>query len=362
MRTPRDSTDPRRGATLTPMAPLAVTMDVSGLLLPALGMHLDPLRDVSVAFASHAHADHAGGAGAGMLIATPETIALLEARRGAKLAGARPLAFGESIELPMATGGARGTARLTLAPAGHVLGAAQLVVDHAGGRLVYTGDYRSGGGRTHQAGVPVACDELILESTFALPIFRFPPRAPTIDALAAWCRARLDARETPVLLAYALGKSQELAAELTARGLAVVAHGAAYKMCEAYESLGVEVGVRQGGVRPYAEQPKKKRIEAVVIVPPGAEVRMLRARAEWRVAYVSGWALLDASLEQRRADAGFALSDHADSDDLVATARASGASRVYATHGDAAILAKLLAREGIDAAALESPPLDAETS
>ena len=349
------STARRVGGTLTPMTALAVTVDASGLLLPALGLHLDPVRDVPLAFASHAHGDHAGGAGAGTLLATRETIALLEARRGAKLAGARPLGFGESIDLAL-EGGA--VARATLEPAGHVLGAAQLVVDHPRGRLVYTGDYRTGAGRTHAAGAPIACDELIIESTFALPIFRFPPRSEALDAVATWCRARLDAEETPVLLAYALGKAQELAAELTARGFAVVAHGAAYKMCEAYEALGVEVGVRAGGVSPYGEQPKKKRIEAVVIVPPGAEVRMLRARAEWRVAYVSGWALLDASVEQRRADAGFVFSDHADSDDLVATARTTGAKRVYATHGDARALAKLLAREGIDAVALEASPID----
>src|SRR5207302_5380297 len=110
--------------------------------------------------------------------------ALIQARRGEGPLGARCIGWDDAIELPLVSGG---TARLTIAPAGHVLGAAQLVIDHPGGRAVYTGDYQSGGGATHAAGAPVACDELVLESTFALPIFRFPDREATRAKLVEWC-------------------------------------------------------------------------------------------------------------------------------------------------------------------------------
>jgi Cft2 family RNA processing exonuclease len=335
---------------------LDVEASGAGLYLPALDLWLDPASDVPAAFVSHAHADHAR-ARCGRTLASRETIALLEARRGEAIAGAEPLALGDAIERPMAAGG---TARLTIVPAGHVLGAAQIVIDHPGGRFVYTGDYQSGGGTTHAAGAPVPCDELVIESTYALPIFRFPDRRATLDALVAWCGARLDAGETPVVVAYALGKSQEIARACADAGLTVIAHGATYKACTVYEALGVDVGLRRGALRAYAdEKPARgKGLGAVLLVPPGSGP-MFRARKEARVAYASGWALLDAAVERQRADAAFVLSDHADHDDLMATARASGASRVRPTHGDASNFAELLRCEGFDAAPIELPSLDA---
>ncbi len=361
----------------------SVVMDAAGLYLPALDLHLDPTRPVRRAFLSHAHGDHAAGLASGTVLASPETLALLETRTRTKALGAHAIGWGETAALTF-EGAA---AELRIAPAGHMLGAAQLVVDVGGKRLVYTGDYRSGPGTTHGIGAPVPCDELVIESTFALPIFAFPDRDATRASIVAWCRETLASGATPVLLAHALGKAQVLTVDLAAAGIPVVAHGAAYRMCEAYEALGVDVGIARGLVAPYAslarddaatnalEGGKKKAKRAprtaptsVVIVPPyasrmlrdkGDEGAELRASArEVRVALVSGWALLDAPLEQRRADAGFALSDHADHDDLVATALATGARRVYATHGNAAALARALTLRGVDAVALDAPPTD----
>jgi len=342
----------------------AVTLTEAGLYVPEVDLHLDPHAPVRRAFVSHAHADHAAGLASGEVYGSPETLALLATRARAPLAGARPIAWDGAAELA----GAHGTVRLTLQAAGHVLGAAQLVVDRPSGRLAYTGDYRSGSGRTHATGSPVRCDELVLESTFALPIFRWPDRAATVAEVVAFCRAALLAGETPVLLAWALGKAQELCAELVHEGLSVVAHGAVLRMCEAYEALGVPVGVAAGGVTPYARWKEasagkgraRREPREVLILPPHDGPRMLRskdARAS-RVALVSGWAVIDAQLEQRRAEAGFALSDHADTDDLVATARASGARRVVTVHGDAAALARVLSLAGIEATALDTPALD----
>lgn len=257
-------------------------------------MHLDPTGDVPLAFVSHAHAAHADASAE--IVASPETIADIERRRGAPLPNARALAWQERIERPLASGA---TAKLSLAPSGYMRGAAQLVVDHPGGRFVYTGDV---GGEGFEV---VACDELVIESTYALPIFRFPPRARELDALASYCRANASA----VVLAE---DEDAIAAELGARGV-------------------------QARVVSLRERP---------------------AKTKGKIALASGAALLDAVVERRRADAAFVVSSHADSDALVAIAEKTGARHVIATHGDAVVLAKLLAEHGIEAYAIELPPID----
>lgn len=348
--------------------PLEVTRDEAGLYLPALDLHLDPARAVRRAFVSHAHADHASTesvCGSREVYASRETAALLEARSREKVAGARVMAWdgdGAAMELTLGAEHGGGAARVTIAPAGHVLGAAQLVVDHPGGRLVYTGDYQSGAGCTHAAGAPVACDELVIESTFALPIFRFPDRAATRARIVAFCEETLGAGGLPVLLAYSLGKAQELVHALVAAGVPVVAHGAVYRVCQAYEALGVPLGLAEGKVTAYAERTKKEKgkLEGVLVAPPRARATpMIKKRSNAVVAYVSGWALLDAAVERHRAHRGFALSDHADHDDLVATARATGARRVVATLGaDAAVLARVLASRDVATSVIDVQALD----
>ncbi len=331
-------------------------MTAEGLYLPALDLHLDPRREVRRAFISHAHADHVGGRAGGEVFASAETASLVAARADEPLVATAVMEWDASTELPVVSSHGGGTARLSIAPAGHVLGAAQLVIDHPGGRFVYTGDYQSGAGLTHTVGAPVACDQMVIESTFALPIFVFPDRA----------LVRAVAREgkLPVVLAYALGKSQEVVRALLDAKLPVVLHGAVHRVCEAYEALGVDLGIGDGRVVPYAEEKKKekrgKRLEgAVLVAPPNAFANpMIKGRTNARVAFVSGWALLDASIEQRRADAGFVLSDHADHDDLVATVRASGARVVHTTFGDAEVLAGFVSSTTVTATALAAPSID----
>lgn len=335
-----------------------------GLYLAAIDLYLDPDRAVRGAFVSHAHADHTAAdlSGFGAILASPETLALIEARRASRPDVARALGWDETIEVPIDRAYGGGTARLGIAPAGHILGAAQLVIDHPRGRLVYTGDYRTGPGETHATGAPIACDELIVECTFGLPIFRFPPREQVLGSIVAWCRARIADGETPVLLGYALGKSQALVRACLDQGLPVVAHGAVYRMCAAYESLGVPMGVGSGALRPYADE-KKRKNEAphVLVVPPQAQSQpMIRKRKDARVAYCSGWALVDAAIEQRRADAGFALSDHADYDDLMTTIAKTGARHVYVTHGDdVETFAHLVGLQGVAVTPLGIAPIDA---
>jgi putative mRNA 3-end processing factor len=330
---------------------LEVVVRPEGLFLPALSLYLDPDRPVARAFVSHAHGDHTAGSESGTVFASPETLSLVAARRG-PVPGEVPIGWDESVEMD--------GMRVSIAPAGHVLGAAQLVIDHAGGRFVYTGDYRTGGGATHAIGAPVACDTLCIETTFALPIFRWPDRERTMAELIEWCRSVLENGETPVLLAYALGKSQALVHALFAAGLPVIVHGAIQRVCAAYEALGIDMGIRDGRLSAYVEEKKKGKLRGVLIMPPTAiGLPIVKQRKGIKVAYVSGFAIVDASIERHRADRGFVLSDHADFDDLVATVRASGARFVYATHGEASPFAEWLKTQGITAKALQMHAIDA---
>ncbi|MDP9150154.1 MAG: hypothetical protein M3O36_09475, partial [Myxococcota bacterium] len=224
---------------------LGIGADDGGLRLEALGLWLDPTLARPMAFMSHAHATRATGSAC--VLASPETIAIAR-ELGAPLHGARSIGWGEAVELPLARAFGGGKARLSLAPAGHMLGAAQLVVEHPGGRLVYAGDWSPHADATHPAGVAVGCDELIVTATFALPIFRFDAYATTLGAIVDFCAARLGAERTPVVLARSPGPAQAIARELLLRGLPVAAHEDVRRAALVYETLGVSIGsLREDG-------------------------------------------------------------------------------------------------------------------
>jgi Cft2 family RNA processing exonuclease len=317
-----------------------------GLYLPAIDLHLDPHTSVARAFISHAHADHSatrkpdtrGSTAPELHIASRETAALLNARYGDEMGGIQALAWGESMQV--------GDARVWLAPAGHILGAAALVMETKDGTLVYTGDTKPGAGLTHPAAALPQCDVLVMESTFGLPIFTFPSDADNHAALVQFARETLSAGETPVILAYALGKSQEIAQLLGSNGIHVRAHGATTKLNEVYRSLGVDLPL----VRPYARDDDGP--PGAILVPPrerfGGMFKRNRSKGI-RVAYVSGWALFDSSRERFDADLQVPLSDHASFAELDATVDACKPGRVWVTHGYSAAYSRHLRQRGIAA-------------
>jgi putative mRNA 3-end processing factor len=359
-----------------PGGPLGLEETKDGLVLRALGLALDPVRPAARAFVSHVHAALPNAES----IASRETLGLMEALSLAEASSSVVLEWGESLELPVDRAYGGGTARLTLAHAGHVLGGAQLLIDHPRGRLVYTGDWSGERAAGHAAGDVAPCDELVVNSTFALPIFRFPPFAQTMAALVDWCAARLADGARPIVLAQTPGPAQSIARALAARGLAVEAEERVLRTCLAYEALGCPIGP----VRPASDPPT----DAVFVAPPGARstappgarstappgarltapsgARSTAPRGTPRrssaVAYASGWALLDAAVDQKRADAAFVLADLADFDSLVAMVEATGAKRVHAVRGDAGVFARSLRARGIDAGAIELPAIDDRAS
>jgi len=316
---------------------MRVEATAAGLYLPDVGLHLDPASPVAYAAVSHGHGDHARAL-PGRMWATPETAAIVRVRLGETetvVAGYRePL----DLRLP-----GHAPARLTFFSAGHVLGSAGILVESGGERLFYTGDVKLASSLTCAPADIPECDDLLIESTFGLPVFRFPEVEETRAMIVALARDALAADETPVFLGYALGKGPEIARILGDAGIPVSLHGAVWKMAEIYARFGVSLG---GAVRYEAGGSAGKAL----VVPPSCRTHPMIAKLKRsRIVAVTGWALLDASHDRYGAQALVALSDHAGYEDLLRIVALSGARRVRTLHGFAPSLARVLALGGMDA-------------
>jgi len=313
-----------------------VELHRGGLRVVDTALHLDATRRVECAFVSHAHGDHI--ARHDRTIATAATLALLRHRLGTPRRG-------KGEQLPASHRAPFGLGELTLElfPAGHVLGSAQLRVTRGGVALGYSGDLCTEPTEAAEPAEVMPCDVLVLESTFGLPRYVFPPKAEVLAQVRAFVDAALSGGATPVLLGYALGKAQEILKHLGERGYACRAHPTVHAVNRVYEEQGVALpNVRLLG----PEGPD--RGEVVVCPPHLARSTAMRGVRERRTAVLSGWAV-DGARYFRGVDAAFPLSDHADYPSLLAYARATGAGRVYTVHGQADAFAAALRREGIRA-------------
>jgi len=303
------------------------------------GLYLDARKKRPCAFVSHAHADHLGRHE--RTIATRATAALARHRLGERKGSeVLPAAYREPFGL--------GELTLELFPAGHVLGSAQIRITLPGGLTVgYTGDLCTEPTRTAEAAEVMPCDVLLMESTFGLPRYVFPPKEEVLDAVKRFVDDALSDGATPVLLGYSLGKAQEVLKHFGELGYPCRAHPTVHAVNEVY----VEQGIPLPNVRLLG--PEGPSPGEVVVAPPqlarSSVISRIRPR---RTAVLTGWAV-DGAPWFRGVDASFPLSDHADFPSLVRYARATGASRVFTLHGHAAPLAKELRREGIRADPLE---------
>lgn len=330
--------------------PALVEVTDAGLYCAAGDFFVDPWRRVGRAVITHAHADHARSGCDRYLCAAPGKT-VLRTRMGAS-ATIDGLRYGESTSI-------NGVA-VSLHPAGHVLGSAQVRIEHRGETWVVTGDYKLQADPTCAAFEPVRCDVFVTESTFGLPVYRWPEPAAVAAEIDGWWRANAAAGRTSVILAYALGKAQRLAAVVDPAIGPIVAHGAVMKLVEAYRAAGVRL--------PSIDRvpPRARRVgggRALVIAPPSVQGgSWLRMFGESSVAVASGWMTVRGIRRRRGVEKGFVVSDHADFPGLLAAVEASGARRVLVTHGFADVLARFLRERGLDAAPLatrftgEAPP------
>jgi len=319
-----------------------LTVRPEGLYCVPGDFFIDPIRPVPRAVITHAHSDHARP-GHDAVLATRETLALMDSRMGEGQSGRtqQPLRPGETIAL--------GGVTLRLAPAGHVLGSAQVVMEYQSSRAVVSGDYKRAPDPTCAPFEPVPCDVFVTEATFALPVFTHPPAAgeaaKILESLA------LFPDRTHVVGAYSLGKSQRVIALL--RGLGwdkpIYLHGALIPMCNVYCSLGIDLG----DLRPATVANKAELAGQIVIAPPSAIAdRWARRLTEPVTALASGWMRV-----RQRARAGgielpLVISDHADWPELLQTIDDVGAPEVWVTHGNEEALIHAITQRGYRGRAL----------
>ena len=296
-------------------------LDGAGLCCAPGGFHVDPVRPVERAIVTHGHSDHARP-GHGVVLATPETIAIMQARLGPAAAGSfQALRYGE----PLAMGGVT----VRLAPAGHILGSAQVVIEHQGRRAVISGDYKHRPDPTAARFELVRCDLFVTEATFGLPVFRFEPDAREIGRLLASLEAFPE--RAHLIGAYGLGKTQRLIALLRAAGYdrSIWLHGALASMCDLYRELGVDLG-RLALVSDAAT----KLPGEIVLCPPSAlQDRWTRRLTDPVTAFASGWMRVRARARQRGVELPLVISDHCDWPELVETIGDTGAEEIWVTHG-----------------------------
>lgn len=290
-----------------------------GIYLRPANAWIDPARPKPRALITHGHSDHAR-AGHGAVLATPETVAIMECRYGPQ--AAQPIAYDERIRI--------GEAEVRFVPAGHVLGSAQIVVEYDGERVVVSGDYKRRPDPTCVAFVPVPCDIFITEATFGLPVFRHPDTGSEIDRLLH--RLYADPGRCVLVGAYALGKAQRIICELRNRGhdQPIYFHGAMERLNQLYESFGVPLGE----LRHAATATKAEMIGHIVICPPAAlNDRWSRRLPDPVTAMASGWMRIRQRARQRNVELPLVISDHADWDELTSTIREIEPSEVWITHG-----------------------------
>ena len=290
-----------------------------GIYVPAADIWIDPSRPQKQALVTHGHADHAR-AGHGAVWATAETLAIMDVRYGPQTG--HPVAYGEPVRF--------GDVSARFVPAGHVLGSAQIVLEHAGETVVISGDYKRRPDPTCPAFEPVPCDIFITEATFGLPVFRHPD---TADEIAKIRDAHAANPDRCVLVgAYALGKAQRVITELRAAGhdAPLYIHGALQRLCDLYQDHGVELGE----LRPATDTPKEEMRGAIVLAPPSAlNDRWSRRLPDPITAMASGWMRVRQRARQRNVELPLILSDHADWDELTGTLEELRPQEVWVTHG-----------------------------
>jgi putative mRNA 3-end processing factor len=331
-------------------------MDLDWLRVTPRGLYcvpgdffIDPASAVPRAVITHGHGDHARP-GHGHVLATPETIAIMRRRMGESAGGAlEPMRYGETRD--------RGGVSLRLVPAGHILGSAQVVLDHRGTRVVVSGDYKRRPDPTCPPFEPTPCDIFITEATFGLPVFRHPDDAGEIDRLLH--SVALFPERCHLVGVYALGKCQRVLALLRRQGYEapVYLHGALAPMVELYESLGVALGP----VLPVAGVARGELAGKIVLAPPSSALEpWARRLPDPVVGLASGWMRIRQRAKQRGVELPLVISDHADWDELLLTIRELAPSEIWVTHGAEDALVRQAGLMGFAARPLSLAGFDAE--
>jgi putative mRNA 3-end processing factor len=317
---------------------MLVEPTASGLYCAAGRFHIDPWQPVERAVITHAHGDHLR-AGSLAYLCSEAALRLVQHRLPVDVV-LESVPYGQPIDI--------NGVRVSLHPAGHILGSSQVRLEHRGEVWVASGDYKRSPDPTCAPFEPVRCHTFITEATFALPIFRWDPPSRTVAEICAWWDEMRAAGRPAVLFGYALGKAQRVLAELAhCTDRTIFVHGALVDLTDAYRAAGITLPA----IARATEAARGKSFAGELIVAPlsARGSTWMRRFGDHSSAFASGWMRIRGARRRRGYDRGFALSDHADWDALLQTVEETGAERVFVTHGYTHQLARALGERGFDA-------------
>jgi putative mRNA 3-end processing factor len=312
-----------------------------GLCCPQGQFYIDPWKPVDKAIITHAHSDHARW-GNREYLCHHQTKPLLQLRLGDN--PYQSMEWGETISM--------NGVNVSLHPAGHIIGSSQVRIEHKGEVWVVSGDYKLENDGLSGQFEPVKCNTFITESTFGLPIYNWKPQDEIFASISSWIAKNKEQQKTSVLLGYSLGKAQRLLLCVKEITDTIFAHGAIYNTHQALVQAGWNL---PPVIRITPEMSKDTFKSGVVLAPSGADGSpWIRRFTPYAVGVCSGWMKVRGNVRRRNADAGFALSDHADWNGLQETVAATGCEKVFVTHGFQAAFSRYLNEKGIAAAEVKT--------
>lgn len=307
----------------------------NGFFLPDYGIAMDASHpEAGVVCITHAHADHMPRDRTCKVYASDPTVKLMHER------GFRGEAVSPQYEDPVEIG----NVRITLYPAGHILGSAMFFIETDEGSLLYTGDYRAPASpATEGFTIPENIDYFLTEATFGLPIYRWKSHDELAEEIRTFALTSLDDGYTPVFLGYNLGKAQEIMHMLAPLDLPVQIHGAGFKLSEVYSNEGWDLGN-------YSSYDRASCKDKILVTPSSALAGGFASNVKKkRIAYCSGWAALESRRTQLNVDKMIPLSDHIDFFELVSLCKKIDPKKVYITHTpNPQVLQHFLDNEGIN--------------
>lgn len=312
-----------------------------GLYCSAGDFYIDPWRPVNHAVITHAHSDHARW-GSTHYLCHEDTFPILRLRLGN--INVQAIAWGDPVY--------KNGVKISLHPAGHIIGSSQIRVEYKGEICVISGDYKTEADGLSGNFEAIRCHTFITESTFALPIYQWEAQPKMFDSIGQWISNNQQNNTVSILIAYSLGKAQRLLQAITPVTDRIFVHGAIWNTHKVLQDHGIPLPNVQ---RVTPEIPKSSFNRSVVIAPPGAtESNWMKKFHPYKTAVCSGWMQVRGNFRRNNTDAGFALSDHADWQGLISAIEATGASKVFVTHGFQSVLSRYLNEKGIEAAEVKT--------
>ncbi len=318
-----------------------ITFTDKGLFCSIGNFYIDPWKPVDKAIITHAHSDHARW-GSQFYLCQHDTLPLLQLRLGNN--NYQSADWNEAIFI--------NGVKVSFHPAGHIIGSAQIRMEYKGEVWVISGDYKTEDDGISTPFIPVKCNTFVTESTFGLPIYKWEKQKLIFGKIQNWINSNHAQKKCSVFIAYSLGKAQRILEPLTTLGIPVFVHGAVWNVHQTLLNAGWKLPIVH---RVTPETSKEELKGAIVIAPSGAESSgWLRRFPDPSIGICSGWMQVRGNVRRKNADAGFILSDHADWNGLLDAVTATGAEKVYATHGFQSAFSRYLNEKGIEAAEVKT--------